>query len=87
MSLALVLALCLGLLPAAYAAPAGDPAASGNINQQDYATYGKTVKSYLYENPAGGLTRVEYINGKIVVPGYPPQNNHHERGKCVPLLQ
>ena len=46
------------------------PAVSSNINAQDYTTYGSTVKSYLYENEAGGLTRVEYIDGKVEVENY-----------------
>jgi len=62
------LALSLSLVPAASAAES--PTKSSNINKQDYTTYGSTVKSYLYENEDGGLTRVEYINGTIVVEDY-----------------
>lgn len=68
-ALILSLAICLGLLPAAFAADA-QPASSNNKNAQDYTTYGKTVKSYLYENQSGGLTRVEYVNNKVVVEDY-----------------
>lgn len=53
------------------------PAVSANQNAQNYRWYSNynwnwsdTVKSYLYENPMGGLTRVEYINGEIVVEDY-----------------
>lgn len=61
--------LLLGLAPAAYAAE--EPAKSSNINRQNYDTYyASTVKSYLYENERGGLTRVEYIDGTIVVEDY-----------------
>jgi len=64
-----VLALMLTLSPAAFAA--GTPAASSNINQQDQTDYrGSTVKSYLYENGQGGLTRVEYTGNQVVVEDY-----------------
>lgn len=44
---------------------------SKNINAQDYSVYyASTVKSYLYANNQGGLTRVEYVNGSIVVEDY-----------------
>ena len=65
---ACALVLALSLLPAAWAAET--PVKSSNINNQDYTTYGTTVKSYLYENQDGGLTRVEYINGKVVAEDY-----------------
>lgn len=65
---ACALVLSLSLLPAAQAA--ATPAKSTNINKQDYTTGGSTVKSYLYENEDGGLTRVEYINGTIVAEDY-----------------
>ena len=60
-------ALLLSLAPTAMAA--GGPATSSNINRQDYSTYGATVKSYLYDN-GSGLTRVEYVNGSVVVEDY-----------------
>lgn len=62
------LALALTLCPAALAAET--PAVSANINKQDYGTYGSTVKSYLFQNGQGGLTRVEYIGGKVAVEDY-----------------
>ena len=41
---------------------ANGPAISGNIYKQSYLNYdASTVKSYLFENGNGGLTRVEYI--------------------------
>lgn len=53
------------------------PVVSNNKNTQNYRwsnnynwKWADTVKSYLYENQAGGLTRVEYINGKIVAEDY-----------------
>lgn len=53
------------------------PAISTNKDTQNYRWYSnynwnwaETVKSYLYENQAGGLTRVEYINKQIVVEDY-----------------
>lgn len=67
-SLVLSLALCFTLAPVAQAAEG--PAVSANINRQDYLTYGATVKSYLYVNGQGGLTRVEYINNQVVVEDY-----------------
>lgn len=67
-SLVLGLAMCLTLAPAARAA--AEPAVSANINRQDYLTYGTTVKSYLYANGQGGLTRVECIDSQVVVEDY-----------------
>lgn len=47
------------------------PAVSSNVNKHDYfANYGATVDSYLYENPAGGLTRVEYLGDRVIVEDY-----------------
>ena len=46
------------------------PANSSNKGKQDYTTWASTVKSYLYENPEGGLTRVEYINDQVIVEDY-----------------
>ncbi len=53
------------------------PMVSNNKNAQNYRwsnnynwNWADTVKSYLYENQAGGVTRVEYINGKIVAEDY-----------------
>ena len=63
------LALMLTLSPPVVSA-AESPASSRNINGQDYATYGTTVKSYLYENDQGGVTRVEYTGGELIVEDY-----------------
>ena len=71
-SLMLALALCMGLAVTPASAAEGGPAVSSNINAQDYTTWSKPVKSYLYENETGGLTRVEYIGGQIVVEDYSP---------------
>lgn len=53
------------------------PAASYNKDAQNYRWYNnynwnwtETVKSYLYENQIGGVTRVEYLDGQIVVEDY-----------------
>ncbi len=61
----LALVLALTLIPAI---PAGavTPAASYNAGQQDYFTWSYPVKSYLYDN-GNGLTRVEYVDGQVVV--------------------
>ena len=69
-SLFLALSLCLGLTaPAALAAES--PAVSSNIEQQDQTSYSaSTVKSYLFANEAGGLTRVEYTGNQIAVEDY-----------------
>lgn len=47
------------------------PAVSRNRDMQNYSySWANTIKSYLYENQTGGLTRVEFINGQIVVEDY-----------------
>ncbi len=53
------------------------PVVSNNQNAQNYRWYNnynwnwaETVKSYLCENSDGGVTRVEYIDGKIIVEDY-----------------
>ncbi|MDE7273517.1 MAG: hypothetical protein K2N95_10730 [Lachnospiraceae bacterium] len=54
------------------------PVVSYNKDAQNYnRNWSDTVNSYLYENPAGGLTRVEYVNGQIVVEDY--DNNFYLR--------
>ncbi|WP_297232315.1 hypothetical protein [uncultured Flavonifractor sp.] len=60
-------ALLLALFPTPAAAAA--PTESRNIHKEDYATWSKPVTSYLYEND-GGLTRVEYTGGKVVIEDY-----------------
>ena len=62
------LSLLLTLSPAVSAA--GSPVESRNINRQDYTTYGNVVTSYLYENSDGGVTRVEYTGGELVIEDY-----------------
>ena len=64
---ALLCALTLTLSMSPAAAAAGSPVSSSNINKQNYTTYGSPVTSYLFENSQGGLTRVEYTGGKVVV--------------------
>lgn len=76
---AILAVLLLGSSISVCAAPESGltPAASANVNTQNYCWYvnydwnfADTVKSYLYENPAGGITRVEYIDGVIVAEDY-----------------
>ncbi|MDE6589384.1 MAG: hypothetical protein K2K53_03355, partial [Oscillospiraceae bacterium] len=71
LSLALCAVMALSLLPGtAYAA---DPVTSKNINAQEYANgrrWASTVKSYLYANSIGGLTRVEYTSSQVIVEDY-----------------
>ncbi len=43
---------------------------SKNSNTQNYSQYGTTVKSYLYENEDGGITRVEFLTDKVIVENY-----------------
>ena len=77
--------MTVGLLPGT-AFAAGSPAVSNNLGRQVYA-YGRwanTVKSYLYENERGGLTRVEYINGQIVVEDY-DSSFRFQSGRTVPM--
>ena len=67
-TLSLYLALSMALsLTAVPAGAAGAPAVSSNLNAQDYTTWSRPVNSYLFANEAGGLTRVEHIDGRIVV--------------------
>ena len=72
MTLCLTLAMCLGLAVTPASAADGGPTKSDNLNAQNYTTWSKPVTSYLYENEAGGLTRVEYISGQIVAEDYSP---------------
>ena len=46
------------------------PKTSSNINDQNYGDWTGPVNSYLFENRDGGITRVENIDGKIVVEDY-----------------
>ena len=76
LSLALCVVLALALLPARASAAGVNPAPSYNLHAQQYTNvqrWAETVKSYLFVNPSGGLTRVEYIDGKVVVEDYNSQ--------------
>ena len=79
--LALVATLSLIVVPAG---AAGSPAVSSNINAQDYTTWSKPVNSYLFENEANGLTRVEYIDGRIVVEDY-SSDFIFQSGRTIPM--
>lgn len=71
-----LLATCLLLAMAPISAAAADaPAVSYNFSQQNYGTWSKPVNSYLFENAAGGLTRVEHISGRMIVEDYDSQFN------------
>ena len=69
LSILLVLCLALAALPGAALAADG-PEQSVNRNGQDYLISDNPVKSHLFANEDGGLTRVEYTGGKIVVEDY-----------------
>lgn len=62
-------ALVLSLLSVPSLA-AQTPAVSSNIHKNNYTTWSAPVTSYLYENEAGGLTRVEYTGGQVVIEDY-----------------
>lgn len=67
-----VLALALTMTPAARAAEPS-PTVSSNKGAHEYVNgrrWAQPGKSFLYENQAGGLTRVEYIDGQVVVEDY-----------------
>lgn len=71
----MLLALCLtlALLPATASAAGVNPAPSYNKHAQQYTNnqrWAETVKSHLFVNPSGNLTRVEYYNGKVIVEDY-----------------
>ena len=60
---AMLLAVVLVMAPLSTAFAADSPDLSSNIHGQlyEYGRWATTVKSYLYENESGGLTRVEYV--------------------------
>lgn len=73
LGLALGLVMALALLPGTARAAGTAPTSSSNVNAQEYVNgrrWADTVKSYLYANGIGGLTRVEYTGGKVVVEDY-----------------
>lgn len=72
-SILAALALTITLIPAAEAAQTPTPAVSSNKGAHEYINgrrWAQSVKSYLYENQSGGLTRVEYIKDHVVVEDY-----------------
>ncbi len=71
--LSILFVLCL-FVPA-YAAESG-PAETANYANQNYGRWASTVKSYLCENPSGGLTRVEYADGRVLVEHYDDSFNY-----------
>lgn len=64
--------------------PNAKPAVSNNKDAQNYRSWADTVKSYLYENPSGGLTRVEYIDGKVVAEDY-DDSFHLRASRKIPM--
>lgn len=73
LSILAALALSFTLIPAAEAAQAPTPAVSANKGAHEYINgrrWAQSVKSYLYENQSGGLTRVEYIGDQVVIEDY-----------------
>jgi len=71
----MLLALCLtfALLPATASAAGINPAQSYNLHGQQYTNnqrWAETVKSHLFVNASGNLTRVEYYNGKVIAEDY-----------------
>ena len=86
LSLALCAVMALALVPAAQAASV-TPTASTNAGAQEYVNgrrWASTVKSYLYPNSIGGLTRVEYTGGKILVEDYDSQFRA-QASRSIPL--
>lgn len=58
-------------IPDTFVQTALSPVVSYNKNKQNYTyDWASTVKSYLYENPSGGLTRVEYDDQQIIAEDY-----------------
>ncbi len=82
--LALALALCLGLAaPTALAAES--PAVSRNARRQDQISLSASpITSYIFENEAAGLTRVEYIDGQIMVEDY-SSDFIFQSGRTIPM--
>lgn len=81
LSLSLALTLCLGLaLPAG--AASDKPEESDNYAKQNYGRWAVPIKSHLYENGDGGLTRVEYVNDHVVVEDY-DSDFHFLSGRTV----
>ena len=71
--LSIILIACMFLTTATIpASAASGPVSSNNIGKQNYSNwhYSSPVTSYLYENEAGGLTRVEYINNQVIIENY-----------------
>ena len=62
------------LITGAYA-QSGTPVSSENKGAQDYRTWAKVVNSYLYESGNSSMTRVEYVDPKVVVEKYDMNGN------------
>ncbi len=87
-AVAFVLATCivLGNLCVAWANVTLQSAVSDNAESQNYSYWASPVRSYLLENENGGLTRVEYIKGEIVVEDYDLQMNLLSARSITPEL-
>ena len=49
------------------------PASSNNLNTHQYINYGRwtdVIRSHMTENEDGSLSRVEYVNGRVIVERY-----------------
>ena len=79
--LCILLAACL-FVPV-YAAEGG-PAETTNYGGQNYDRWAVPVNSYLFENPSGGLTRVEYADGKVIVEHYDDTFNYSSYKESFP---
>jgi hypothetical protein len=79
--LCILFAACL-FVPV-YAAEGG-PAETTNYAGQNYDRWAVPVNSYLFENPSGGLTRVEYADGQVIVEHYDDSFNYSS-GETLPM--
>ena len=73
------LLLCILLLSCLFVpafAAEGGPAETTNYAGQNYDRWAVPVNSYLFENPSGGLSRVEYADGQVIVEHYDETFNY-----------
>ena len=84
MALFLTWAVALSLVTLPAAAAGSSPVVSNNRNDQDYSVWSTPVRSYLMENEAGGLTRVEYTGGQVVVEDY-SSDFVFQSGRTIPM--
>ncbi len=75
--------LALGVFTPSRAAGSA-PEETTNYASQNYSMRASTVKSYLYENASGGLTRVEYTENGVVVENY-DSGFRYLSGQIIPM--